>query len=475
MAIIPSYPQANAGPEDLLLGINIIPDAGVDTPKTRSFPVSSIISLATAAVAPDISGKEDVVNKSASTSLGTSDILYPTQNAVKTYVDNNVPVIQPVSTTQTGVVNNTSLQELGGVDKLINGVRVGKGASSAEDCTVLGTNALSNNGTTYGKYNTAIGAYSLEKTNYGEANAALGAYSLATIIGGSWNTAVGCSALSSTEGGFGNLAIGGAALFSLKGVGYSQSTVGCRNVAVGNGAMKYATTGGYNVAVGDSSLLYLTTGSGNIAIGQQAGSNIGIGSGNIVIASTGYSGATGLTSGSANIIIAPNNGNATGVTTGSGNTILGRAQGLATALSNNVVLANGVGAIRFQSADTGLTTVPGQTNTLIDGDTTGKTVVTKEYANNRLVEEKTAGYTLTDADSGKIIIFKTTASQTLVIPTGLAAGFECTFVTLTGITLTVTSTGNTLNNAVGTTMTGGKRFMLKRMIAANTFVVMGDL
>jgi hypothetical protein len=106
----------------------------------------------------------------------------------------------------------------------------------------------------------------------------------------------------------------------------------------------------------------------------------------------------------------------------------------------------------------------------------GKAIVTKEYTNNRLVEEKTAGYTLTDADSGKIIIFKTTASQTLIIPTvSLTAGFECTFVTLTGVTLTVTLNGNTLNNAVGTTMTGGKRFMLKRMIAANTFVVMGDL
>ena len=32
---------------------------------------------------------EDVVNKSSSTSLGTSDTLYPSQNAVKTYVDNN--------------------------------------------------------------------------------------------------------------------------------------------------------------------------------------------------------------------------------------------------------------------------------------------------------------------------------------------------------------------------------------------------
>lgn len=42
------------------------------------------------ALQSDIDGKEDVANKSTDTNLGTSDTLYPTQNAVKTYVDNNV-------------------------------------------------------------------------------------------------------------------------------------------------------------------------------------------------------------------------------------------------------------------------------------------------------------------------------------------------------------------------------------------------
>jgi len=37
-----------------------------------------------------ISGKEDVSNKSTSTTLGRSDVLYPSQNAVKTYVDATV-------------------------------------------------------------------------------------------------------------------------------------------------------------------------------------------------------------------------------------------------------------------------------------------------------------------------------------------------------------------------------------------------
>ncbi|MEN9987265.1 MAG: hypothetical protein RLZZ585_304 [Bacteroidota bacterium] len=43
--------------------------------------------------------KEDLSNKSTATTLGTSDILYPTQNAVKTYVD-------ATSTTNTTAINN---------------------------------------------------------------------------------------------------------------------------------------------------------------------------------------------------------------------------------------------------------------------------------------------------------------------------------------------------------------------------------
>ena len=34
--------------------------------------------------------KENAANKSTTTTLGTSDVLFPTQNAVKTYVDTQV-------------------------------------------------------------------------------------------------------------------------------------------------------------------------------------------------------------------------------------------------------------------------------------------------------------------------------------------------------------------------------------------------
>lgn len=119
---------------------------------------------------------------------------------------------------------------------------------------------------------------------------------------------------------------------------------------------------------------------------------------------------------------------------------------------------------------TGVTQAVGTNNT---------TLATTEFvataANNRLVIETTSGYGLTNADSGGIIIFKTTANQTLTIPTGLADGFECTFVTLAGVTLTVSAGSNVLNNALGILLAPQLSFTLKRMIAANTFIATGNL
>ena len=92
---------------------------------------------------------------------------------------------------------------------------------------------------------------------------------------------------------------------------------------------------------------------------------------------------------------------------------------------------------------------------------------------NRVVSERSANYTLLDSDSGATIIF--TASATLTIPTGLTDGFDCKFVTLAGVTLTVVSTGNILYNNLGSILAPTKSFILKRRITINTFISTGDL
>jgi len=95
------------------------------------------------------------------------------------------------------------------------------------------------------------------------------------------------------------------------------------------------------------------------------------------------------------------------------------------------------------------------------------------YNPNELVIETAIDYELTNTDSGKIIIF--TASATLTIPTGLIDGFECTFVTLAGATLTVDDTANTLENNEGFVMLPKLSFTLKRKLATDTFIATGNI
>jgi nitrogen fixation protein len=70
---------------------------------------------------------ENVANKSTSTSLGTSDTLYPTQNAVKSYVDTNLGTKQNtlVSGTNIKTIENQSILGSGNIDLTKSDVGLG--------------------------------------------------------------------------------------------------------------------------------------------------------------------------------------------------------------------------------------------------------------------------------------------------------------------------------------------------------------
>ena len=90
---------------------------------------------------------EDVANKSTTTSLGTSDTLYPSQNAVKSYVDTGLASKQDTLVNQTNIksINGTSL--LGSGDLSVGGVTTIEGLSGAINL-IAGTNVtITDNGT----------------------------------------------------------------------------------------------------------------------------------------------------------------------------------------------------------------------------------------------------------------------------------------------------------------------------------------
>ena len=146
--------------------------------------------------------------------------------------------------------------EVTGSDILVNGIRIGKGASSIASNTAIGLSALPVN--TTGTFNTAIGNYALltNTTGYG-------------------NTSVGYSAIGYNTTGFYNAAIGVNALLS--------NTTGTYNNALGTAALYANTTGSYNTAVGQQAGTANTTGSNNTYIGYASGFSITTGSNNTII------------------------------------------------------------------------------------------------------------------------------------------------------------------------------------------------
>ena len=166
---------------------------------------------------------ENVANKS--NTLTPSTTLYPNNNAVINAISN---ANLPVSSTQSGIVNNVSLQELGGVDKNINSVRVGRGSGNVNSNTSIGLGALLTN--TTGGANTALGLNALNKNTTGGAN-----------------VASGFTSLSANTTGFGNTAIGVASLI--------KNTIGNSNTTIGRGAGGEITTGSNNTYIGEGTTL----------------------------------------------------------------------------------------------------------------------------------------------------------------------------------------------------------------------------
>lgn len=175
----------------------------------------------------------------------------------------------------------------------------------------------------------------------------LGAYDLTVQgikigLGGgsvSTNTALGVGALSATNNGVSsnnNIGIGVNALYS--------NTLGYWNIGIGNGALYANTNGSANIGIGYQALNSLNGGGANIAIGLYAGNAITTGQYNIVM---GWQNSQLLTTGSRNTFIGLGS---TTVSTGNANTIIGGFNSWSgpSSLSNNVILADGDGNIRFQ-------------------------------------------------------------------------------------------------------------------------------
>ena len=199
--------------------------------------------------------------------------------------------------------------------------------------TAIGSNALYSN--TTGINNSALGSNSLRLNTTGGNNTAIGVNALQNNTTASFNTAIGNNSLNANTTGASNTAIGSESLIS--------NTTGDSNVSIGATSLNSNTTGQSNVGVGVSSLGVNTIGQYNVAVGRSASNANTTGNYNTAL---GGQALANVTTGSQNIAIGYNSGG--GITTGSQNTIIGTVTGLSSSLSNNIILADGAGNIRYQ-------------------------------------------------------------------------------------------------------------------------------
>jgi hypothetical protein len=102
---------------------------------------SSLISLLNNSVSPsDLNLKENTANKSTTTTLGSSDVLFPTQNAVKTYVD---AAVAGVSITDGSITDAKIVSVTAG--KLTGVVAIANGGTGASNVVGAKTNLALNN------------------------------------------------------------------------------------------------------------------------------------------------------------------------------------------------------------------------------------------------------------------------------------------------------------------------------------------
>ena len=313
-----------------------------------------VLPAITSAVQTALNLKEDAANKSTDVTLAdATNVKFPTELAVKTYVDAAINTSNAINANLTGVVTST-----GNATSIANGAITNTMLANGAVANLTGTNtgdqtnitgnaatatnvtgivAVANGGTgsstqnfvdlttaqtvagaktfsvdakvnnlNVGKgsgnktSNTVFGYNALGTTNTADYNTGLGYESLAANTTGSQNTGLGYQSLFTNSVGVSNNAFGYRALFR---------TTGSYNVAIGNSSLYENNDKSYNVAVGFEAMRN-TRADGNTSLGYKAGITNTTGTNNTIIGSNAdlsnqwFSNATAIGNGA--IVTLPN-------------------------------------------------------------------------------------------------------------------------------------------------------------------------
>jgi hypothetical protein len=143
-----------------------------------------------------------------------------------------------------------------------------------------------------------------------------------------------------------------------------------------------------------------------------------------------------------------------------------------TATTKKVTVANLVAAAPVQSVAGRTGTVTVDAGDLTDGDFGGTAILGFDASIN---DQTGTTYTLLSSDNGKVVVLDNGSAVTVTVPSGLGAGFNCSFIQKGAGQVSFAASSTTINNRQSHTKINGQYGVASIVAyAADTFVLAGD-
>jgi hypothetical protein len=143
-----------------------------------------------------------------------------------------------------------------------------------------------------------------------------------------------------------------------------------------------------------------------------------------------------------------------------------------TATTKKVTVANLVAAAPVQSVAGRTGTVTVDAGDLTDGDFGGTAILGFDATLN---DQTGTAYTLLAGDNGKVVVLNNGSAITVTVPSGLGAGFNCSFVQKGAGQVSFSASGTTINNRQSHTKINAQYGVASIVAYADdVFVLAGD-
>ena len=142
-----------------------------------------------------------------------------------------------------------------------------------------------------------------------------------------------------------------------------------------------------------------------------------------------------------------------------------------TPTTKKITATNMMGLAPVQSVAGRTGTVTVSAGDLTDGDFDGEAILGFDAS----INDKTDDYTLLASDNGKVVVMNKASAVTVTVPSGLGAGFNCSFVQKGAGQVSFSASSTTINNRQSHTKINAQYGVASLLAYADdVFVLAGD-